>query len=452
MKNSISKYIFLLLLGLPIIATPAFAQSASAHPVPGQPFTLADCIRYALESNTDVRKQNLALLQSSLRVEETRATALPQLSASVQAVDNLIIGKQLLPGDIFGQPGTFIPVKFGVQYSVPMKVEATQILFNKQYAAGLESAKAAEGLAQANAAQTRENVVYNVATAFYSTLITGQQRKVVEANLEKINQSVQVAQVQYDNKMIRRIDLDQLRVSQSNTHSELDNVGISYAQSLDMLKILMGYPLADTLVFTPAADISPIMLPENGSSANPLLVLLDRQATLKTLEIKGIRAQYYPTVASFLNYGYQAQFDKLSETNWIPSSMLGVSVSVPIFDGFRKQRQIDQRRVDLQSIALDRELAKNQLDAQYQNARRKYNQNLQTVQNQQANLDLAQNVYAAIQNNYKNGIATLSDLINADTGLRGAQTQFLTAQLQVRISALDVLRANGTLSTELIKN
>lgn len=432
------------------VATQSFAQQSS--PLAGQPYALKDCVTYALQNNTDVRKQNLALLQSRQRVLETRATGLPQVSASAQALDNLIIAKQLLPGDIFGQPGTFIPVKFGVQYSVPMRVEATQLLYNKQYSAGLESAKAAETLTQANGAQVRENVAYNVATAYYSALITGEQRKIVEANLAKVTQSVQVAQVQYDNKMIRRIDLDQLHVSQSNTRSELDNVNIGYAQSLDMLKILMGYPLSDTLVLATNPDAeTTFMLPANGTAANPMLILLDRQAALKNLEIKGIRAQYYPTVGLVANYGYQAQFDKLSSVNWIPSALVGVSVNVPIFDSFKKKHQIQQRNLDLQTLALDRQLAQNQLDAQYQNAVRKYRQNQQTVQNQQANLDLAQSVYAAIQNNYKNGIATLSDLINADTGLRGAQTQFLTAQLQVRISALDVLRANGALSSELTR-
>lgn len=447
------KYRSFQILVVALLLTVPDVSQAQNLPAVGQPFTLADCVRYATTSNTDMRKQNLALLQSSLRVDETRAAVLPQVSASMQAVDNVLIAKQLLPGEIFGQPGTVIPVKFGVQYAVPMKVEASQLVFNKQYSAGLESAKAAEGLAQANAAQVRESVAYNVASAFYSTLVTGEQRNIVEANLDKVSQSVQVAQVQFDNKMIRRIDLDQLRVSQSNTRSELDNVAVAYDQSLDMLKILMGYPLADTLLLvSPLADAPLVSLPENGTAANPLLVLLDRQTNLKNLEIKGIRAQYYPTIGAFINYGYQAQFDKLSSVNWIPSSTIGVSVNVPIFDGFRKERQVDQRKIDLQSIALDRELANNQLNSQYQNARRKYRQNLQTVKNQQSNLELAQNVYAAIQNNYKNGIATLSDLINADTGLRGAQTQFLTAQLQARLSALDVLRANGTASTELTKN
>ncbi len=448
MNKSIFSIFTLLLFGLWTTA-PALAQSKAS----GEAFSLKDCLTYALENNTEVRKQNLLLLQSTQRVLETKAAGLPQVSASVQVLDNLIIGKQLLPGEILGQPGTFIPVRFGVQYAVPLRVEASQVLFNKQYAASVESAKAAELLSQANSARVREDVAYNVASAYYSALITGEQRKIVEANLTKVTQSVQVAQVQYDNQMIRRIDLDQLRVSQSNTRSELDNVQVNYAQALDMLKILMGYPLADTLVL--AADLGEetgFTPPVNSTSVNPTLQVLDRQLALKNVEIKGIRAQYLPTIGLIANYGYQGQFDKLDDMTWIPSALVGVSVSIPIFDGNRKKHQIFQRDLELQALSLDRQLAQNQLNVQYQNAVRKYQQNQQTARNQQANLDLAQNVYAAIQNNYKNGIATLSDLINADSGLRGAQTQYLTAQLQMRISLLDLLRANGSIGRELINN
>lgn len=445
MNAPFSRKLLLLFLALTIHLS-GFAQTGASV---GQSFSLNDCVAYALQNNTDVRKQNLALLQSRQRVLETRAGSLPQVSANAQVLDNLILGKQLLPGDIFGQPGTFIPVRFGVQYVVPMKVEATQMVFNKQYQAGMESAKAAELLSQANMAKVREDVAYNVASSFYSALVSREQRNIVDANLAKVSQSVQVAQVQYDNQMIRRIDLDQLRVSQSNTRSELDNVQVGYAQSLDMLKILMGYPLGDTLILADMDTENSFLLPANGTGSNPNLLLLDRQASLKNLEIKGIRSQYMPTVGLIANYSYQGQFDKLKDIIWIPSAVLGVSVNIPIFDGLRKKHQIQQRDLEMQSLLLDRQLAQNQLDAQYLNAVRKYRQNQQTVQNQEANLNLAQSVYAAVQNNYKNGIATLSDLINADTGLRGAQTQFLTAQLQMRISSLDVLRANGSLSTSL---
>lgn len=430
-----------------------FSQENTPAPA-GSPFSLKDCIQYALQNNTDVRKQNLAVLKTRYQIQEARAAGLPKVNASAQVLDNLILGKQLLPGDIFGQPGTVIPVTFGTQYLVPLKIEATQLLFNKQYTAGLQAAKAAEQLTQTNAAQVRESVAYNVASTYYSALLTKEQQNIVQANLDKIGQSVQVAQVQYDNKMIRRIDVDQLRVSQSNTRAELDNVQVSYTQTLDMLKILMGYPLADTLVLAGSAGVIAELpvLPANGTATNPTLLLLDQQATLKTLESKSIRAQYYPTVGLVANYGNQAQFDKLSDVNWIPSAVLGVAINVPIFDGFQKKRQLQQRDIELQTLTLDRQLVQNQLNAQYLNSIRKYRQTQQTAVNQQANLNLAQSVYDAVQNNYKNGIATLSDLINADTGLRAAQTQFLTAQLQVRISSLDVLRANGTVSSALIKN
>jgi len=55
-----------------------------------------------------------------------------------------------------------------------------------------------------------------------------------------------------------------------------------------------------------------------------------------------------------------------------------------------------------------------------------------------------------MQNNYKNGLASLSDIINSDTGLKSAQSSFLTALFRKKISSLDILRANGNM-TEFLK-
>ena len=58
--------------------------------------------------------------------------------------------------------------------------------------------------------------------------------------------------------------------------------------------------------------------------------------------------------------------------NWNSSSVVGASLSIPIFDGSQKRQQVKQSKLNLQSIQLDRELTKNQLNTQYVNAEKKY--------------------------------------------------------------------------------
>ena len=423
----------------------------SKHSVAQQAMTLKDVLQYSLKENTDVKKQNLEVIKSRYATKEVISQGLPQVNGSIQLHDNLQTQKQYLPGEMMGQPGTTVPVEFGQQYMIPMKVELSQLLYSQAYIAGVQQAKAAESLMATQKEKVQQDVIYNVSSAFYQTLITGEQINLIHANLEQINQSLNVVQSQYDNQMARKIDLDQLKVTQSNTQTDLDNATVAYSQYLDYLKILMGYPLNDTLVLNANPENDGFIVPLNNTGNNPTLALLQKQETLKQLEIKSINAKYLPTLSAFAQYNYQSQFDqwKSEQMNWNSSSVVGASLSIPIFDGSQKRHQVKQSKLDLESIQMDRELTKNQLNTQYVNAEKKYVLNQKTVKNQQDNLNLATSVYDAVQNNYKNGISSFSDLVNADSGVKGAQGQYLTALLQSKISALDLLKVNGNL-TDLV--
>src|SRR5579864_3887826 len=88
-------------------ASPA-GQSAMVHD-----FSLAQAIDYASKNSVLVKN---ALLDYDLQVQSNRATtsqALPQVSGNLGLTDYIQIPTTLLPGELIGQPGKFVPVKFG---------------------------------------------------------------------------------------------------------------------------------------------------------------------------------------------------------------------------------------------------------------------------------------------------------------------------------------------------
>ena len=434
----------LIMLMLLIITVQANAQVISNN------MSLKDAVTYGMNGNTAIKKQNIAVLQSRQQVQEVISQGLPQINGTAQLIDNLIIPKQLLPGDLIGKPGTYIPVKFGTQYGIPLAINANQLLYNQAYFVGIKQAKALEMFSKVQLEKMQQDVIYNIAAAYLQAAIVTEQSKLIQANLEMVNQSLKVVQSLYENQMARKIDLDQLKVTQSNTQTEYYNSQVLFAFALDQLKILIGYPLADTLILNEIITDNDMLVSQNTTSNNPSLSLLQQQAIIKQLEIKGINSKYLPTLVAFGQYGYQSQFMKWDDMYWFNSALIGVQLNISIFDGLLKHHQVKQRKFELQSIQLDKELLEKSLNAEYNNAVNKYLQNQKTVRNQKENLTLAENVYEAMQNNYKNGLASLSDIINSDTGLKSAQSSFLTALFRKKISSLDILRANGSM-TEFLK-
>lgn len=412
--------------------------------------SLKESVTYGMNGNTDIKKQNIAVLQSREKVKEVISHGLPQINGTAQLIDNLILPEQLLPGEILGKPGTYIPVKFGTQYGIPLALNANQLLYNQAYFVGIKQAKAFELFSKVQLEKIQQDVIYNIAAAYLQAVIVREQSMLIQANLEMVNQSLKVVKSQYENQIARKIDLDQLKVTRSNTQTDYDNSQVQFAFVLDQLKILIGYPLADTLILNEIIADNDMFVSQNNTSNNPSLSLLQQQATLKQLEIKNINSKYLPTLVAFGQYGYQSQFIKWNDMYWFNNAVIGLQLNISIFDGLLKHHQVKQRKFELQSLQLDKELLEKSLNVEYNNAVNKYLQNQKTVLNQTENLMLAENVYNAMLNNYKNGLASLSDLINSDTGLKSAQTSFLTSLFRKKISSLDILRANGSM-TELLK-
>jgi outer membrane protein TolC len=61
-------------------------------------------------------------------------------------------------------------------------------------------------------------------------------------------------------------------------------------------------------------------------------------------------------------------------------------------------------------------------------------------------------VYGQSQLQYKEGVASLSDLLNAETELRSAQNNYINALVQLKLAALELRKANGSLLADAVAN
>lgn len=444
MKKLIKKSSSLILLLLLLIST----KSIQAQTVDSI-MTLKQVIEYGLQGNTDIKTQNLALLKTQFLIKENKSEGLPQINAALGYTLNPLLAKTLLPGEMLGQPGVMIPVTFGVKNVVNGSVQLSQQILNFQYKTGLVAANKSLELSQLNETNTKQEIIYTLAATYYQALITAKQIKIVQANLDRVNTGLRIAQVQYDNKIIRKIDLDQYKVNQTNLLTDLGNAELGYQQQIDLLKIYMGYPLDATLQIADNVTEAAAFVAENTTNENPTLKLFDIQEELKNLEIKRIQAGYYPKISLAANLGFNSQFNQIKDINTSINSAIGLNLSVPIFDGFRKQHQVAQRAIEVKSIQLDKQLVERQLNMQFNNAIKTYEQNKRSYNAQKANLELAETIYNTMNNNYKLGISNLTELNNTEVSLKEAQTKYLTALLQIKLTELDILKANGKMESLL---
>ncbi|HRJ15518.1 MAG TPA: TolC family protein, partial [Saprospiraceae bacterium] len=302
-------------------------------------------------------------------------------------------------------------------------------------------------------AKTQEDVAYNVVKIYMQAQILGKQRGILEANLLQVEGLLRATELQFQNGFAKKLDVDQLRVNRSTLRTQLDNLNLQYEQSLRALKFAMAMPLdapitlADTLQDSSLPTLQTDATPGFGNKID--LAIVNQQRQLLDLQLAQTRANYLPSARFFANYAVQGQgngFGDLGDGNrWFDYAIMGINLRVPIFDGFRKGHRLQQNQIELLQNEKDRQLTQNSLEFQYQNAQLQLQSSFNSLRSQKENLAMAEEVYAVMQKRFREGIAPITEVLNAETSMREVQTNYLAALLQYKWASLDLEYANGKL-------
>lgn len=203
--------------------------------------------------------------------------------------------------------------------------------------------------------------------------------------------------------------------------------------------------------------VTPHLLDEtvNTDERTEVKVLLKNKELLE-YQKKATIANYYPTVNLTANYNWQGLGEKFPLTNgsskgvmWSDYSAIGLGINIPIFNGFATKAKVQQNQIDIDKLEIDIKDTKLGLDQAYQNAKAQIENSLATLESQKANVKLAEDVLADTKSNYQYGLATLTDLLDAENSLVQAKNNYTTAILDYKIAEVQYYKSKGELKNYL---
>jgi len=418
---------------------------------------LKDALRYALEANQNARKARLDVENSQYQIDEVRSRALPQVTGSGNLTYNPILQLSAIPGELFGTPGTTTLVAFGQKWNANAAVSLSQTLFDHSVFTGLKAAKTTSEFYRLNAQLTEEQILEQVATNYYQVLVQRQQVGVVDSTIKNTERLQSVLQGLFDNGLAKKIDVDRVAVNVSNLKSRRQQLlnGVSLYEN--QLKFLMGMPIQTpiTIPDVELTSIRPQAVPQGDTmdlSRRTELLVLNTQERLLQYQRQATKGEYYPSLSLAGAYSYQGLSNTFpvfkgqkSGVSWFDVASLGLNLHVPIFNGFATRARLRQADVSIRRLQEDISSTRLSLNLAYENARTQINNSIITLNNQKENVDLAQQVYSNTQNNYNNGLATLTDLLEAENSLTEAQNNYSSALLDYRIAEIQLIKSQGTL-------
>ncbi|MHA4894407.1 TolC family protein [Pedobacter sp. PWIIR3] len=438
------KTIPLLLLGL------ALSNTVTAQ----QTLSLKDALNFAVQNNVRIRKAKLDIDKGRYKVEEVRAQALPQITGTSGLTYNPIIGQQVV--DFGGQLQT---LKFGQKWNSTAGVQLSQQIFNQQVFTGLQAARSSEEYYSLTSLLTEEQIIELVANNYYQALVTRQQLVVIENNIKNVTANENAIASNYKNGLAKKIDVDRITVRLTNLQTQREQISNSITQLENQLKFAMGMPV-NTAITLPKTELSEVTeLPQFADTValnnRTEIKILNTQDKLLWLQRKAYVAEYYPSLALSGNYTYSSQsggFDFLSSNAaaiGYGSSAIGLTLKVPIFNGFLTRSKVRQADVDIKKANEDRRETTNSLNLAFDNAKNQLRYSLNAINAQKKNADLANEIYKSTQNNYNNGLATLTDLLDTESSLTEAQNSYTQALLNYKIAEIQLIKSNGNIKSLL---
>ncbi|GAB3896418.1 TolC family protein [Spirosoma agri] len=462
----------LMMLTLSLLASWVRAQTA-----PSGGYTLAQCVEYARVNNVNIKIARINEQISGVQVQQIISQNLPQVAVSGSVVDNYKIPVTLLPGSLASAaPGSttsttggvgsstavggtgsdqFIPVKFGTQYTATLTGRVDQKLFDPSLGLALKAAKLSTKLQAQVTAQAEQTQAYNIAQAYYQTLVIDLQRRLTLRDMASSDTLLQQEQVRLKNGTTREIDFGRIQLNRNNLQSQLEQQTRNYEQALNQLKFQMGMPMQESIALQALEIENQLVVTdlatpdqrffENRPDFKQLLI----NTQLQDLNRQSNNRGYLPSFGIYGTYGTNAQRQEFnffkSGFPWFQSGAIGLTLNWTIFDGNQRHQRDRENRLNLETLRLQQILARESAQLNLSNAQVSYQNLVTDIQRERDNIELARKILSVTELEYREGIATSVTLIDAKDALTTAQNNLANKLISLYQSRLDYENSQGTI-------
>jgi len=417
-------------------------------------FSLKEAIDYALNHQSAVLNAQIDEEIAKNDVKKTVGTGLPQVSTTFNFQDYLKVPTSLLPGEFFGQPGTQIPVKFGVKYNSSAGIELNQLLFDGTYIVGLQASKTYKELSVRTSTRTKIETVVAVTKAYYSVLVNKEQLTLIDANLVQLTKSFNDTEAMFKNGFAEKIDADRLLVLKNNLETERENATRSLSINIDLLKFQMGMPVTaalepvDKISEVRAQPVSAVVADTSAYKARIEYSLLETQKKLNLLDVKRYKSTFLPTLKGFASATKSFQSDNFSnlyDQNY-PTSVIGLTLSWNLINGGQRIYQLRNAKLVVKQTENQMQDLKNGIVNEISTNQKLYANSQRSLENQERNLKLAEEILRVTRIKYEQGIGSSLEVTTAETSQKEAQNNYITALYNLLINKVDLDKATGKIN------
>jgi len=390
-----------------------------------RPLSLADCLNIALQQNGTILKANSDLEAQQGVVVQTRAVALPQLTAGGQYKDTERSSIENFPN---------APTTPDQNWNANIQL-VQSVYEGGKLVAAFKAATATKKQAIAQFQTTRDDTLLAVRLAYYDVLLAAQQIIVNQASVVLLQQELEDQQRRYDAGTVPKLNVLRAEVALANQRPALIQAQNSYRTSKNNLCNLLGYNLPREvwedvpLNLTDKLDAAPyaVDLPtaiQQALDRRTELVALRQTAELQRLNIINAKAGYKPNLSIFAGYTWiNAQFSPPVELDHsIDGYNVGAQLSWDIFDGMLTHGKVIQARANYDKSRTDLDDRGRQIELEVRTSYSDFIMAREVLESQTKVQEEAEEALREAKARADAGTGTQLDVLDAQTSLTQART------------------------------
>jgi len=408
----------------------------------GEYLTLQQCIDYAMKHqpglNVSIINIDVAKTTNAINL----AGALPQVNASGDLIHNIQLAKNSSNPNYAPYVNTFVP-----------GITVTQSIFNPSLLYAYKSAPLYIKQSQQANDSTKIGVVSSVSKSFYTLLLTLEQINVLKGDTAEFGKNLRDAYHQYKGGIVDETDYEQAQITLNNTVAQLKQANENVIPQYATLKQFMGFPPEKqfNVVFDTTEMMKSIHIDTTEQLQFEKRVEFQLLNTDKDLQMQLVNYYHYswlPTISAM--FDYNVNFQNTQNNPFLgasyPTSLIGLSFSIPIFTGFSRLNNLHKAKLQEQILDWNQTDLKSQIYTQYTTALANYKGNYFNLLLLQKNVALSRRVYFVVELQYKQGIVPYLNVITAQSNLITSEINYLNALFNVLSNKIDLEKAMGNIS------
>ena len=441
----------------------AFCQPFQCISAQNEPDTvsyhLKQLLQLAVQNNKDMQLVSLELQRARQQAAVQKSKYLPKVDAFADYywlwgnVPLFIFPENegsILSG---GTSDGFYPVSVGLPNNLLAGVTLSQRLFEFSFLSYGKGKEALNTIETEKIQENKEQLIYDVSACYYEISQLAAKEDFIDFNIGRINRMIEILQIQIKNQMADSLQLLDLELKNAELWMAKSELISGIQRKSDYLRILAGLPDSIVIACAPMDDVPGLKWSSDSydTEGSIQMKLLNQAQTINDLSQKLVQSEYLPTLDFKANLLWSSQSQDLgffsSQAYGNNISTLGLKLDIPIYHGAEKKNKIQELEIGKHMLDLQKQKLKEGFQLQYSNSKKELEFKTARFLHQQEITQLKKRYLEKANRQFEQGILSLKDLLDAQSGLLEAQVKLTEMSFDMKLAELDYLKYSNQILT-----